>query len=81
MMAVYNRHLLLSGTPVLKFKERRWHHTPTADTPHSHASSTYDLEDSFLAQGQPCFASVNQHSIRQYDGAAWSLELYDAVLL
>lgn len=52
MMAVYNQHLLLSGTPVLKFKEQRWQHTPMADTPHSHASSSYDLEDSFLVEGK-----------------------------
>lgn len=51
MMAVYNQHLLLSGTPVLKYKERRWQHSPMADTPRSNASSTYDLEDSFLAAG------------------------------
>lgn len=50
-MAVYNQHLLLSGTPVLKYKERRWQHSPMADTPRSNASSTYDLEDSFLAAG------------------------------
>ena len=52
MMAVYNQHLLQSGTPVLRFKEPRWQHTPMADTPRSNVSSTYDLEDSFLAQGQ-----------------------------
>lgn len=50
MMAVYNQHLLDSGTPVLRFQQRRWQHT-MADTPRSNASSTYDLEDSFLAQG------------------------------
>lgn len=53
MMAVYNQHLLHSGTPILRFKESRWQHTPMADTPRSNASSTYDLEDSFLAQGRP----------------------------
>ena len=53
MMAVYNQHLLKSGTPLLRFKKTRWQHTPMADTPRSNASSTYDLEDSFLAQGRP----------------------------
>lgn len=53
MMAVYNQHLLQSGTPVLRFKKPRWQHTPMADTPRSNVSSTYDLEDSFLAQGKP----------------------------
>lgn len=71
MMAVYNQHLLQSGTPVLKFKKPRWQHTPMADTPRSNASSTYDLEDSFLAQGTlnlglgpaklPCSTAVYAH--------------------
>ena len=51
MMAVYNQHLLQSGTPVLRFKKPRFQHTPMADTPRSNASSTYDLEDSFVVQG------------------------------
>ena len=51
MLAVYNQHLLLSGTPVIKFRGKRYQHTPLADTPHSRASSSYDLADSFLAEG------------------------------
>lgn len=52
MLAVYNQHLMSSGTPVLKLKGRRFQHTPKADTPRSSASSMYDLEDSFLAEGR-----------------------------
>ena len=58
MLAVYNQHLLLSGTPVVKFRGRRWQHTPMADTPHSQASSAYDLEDSFLAEGKQLVAPL-----------------------
>lgn len=58
MMAVYNQHLLHSGTPVMRFRGSRWQHTPMADTPRSNASSTYDLEDSFLTQGMSAFTML-----------------------
>ena len=52
MMAVYHQHLLLSESPVIKSRKRHQLHTPMPDTPRSHISSAYDLEDSFLAQGE-----------------------------
>lgn len=51
MLAVYNRHLLLSESPVTRSRGRQ-QHTPMPDTPRSGISSAYDLEDSFLAEGE-----------------------------
>lgn len=51
MMAVYNQHLLLSESPVIKYRKGRDAHMPMPDTPQSCVSSAYDLEDSFLAEG------------------------------
>ncbi|KAL0018444.1 hypothetical protein WJX77_010041 [Trebouxia sp. C0004] len=69
MLAVYNQHLMLSGTPVLKLKERRFQHTPMADTPRSNASSTYDLEDSFLAEDEDASQDRSDNEVSQHDEA------------
>ena len=72
MLAVYNRHLLLSESPVVRPRVRQQQHTPMPDTPRSGISSAYDLEDSFLAGGKckhvllPCLSvgvllTLNMH--------------------
>ncbi|KAL0033133.1 hypothetical protein WJX79_005148 [Trebouxia sp. C0005] len=69
MLAVYNQHLMSSGTPVLKLKGRRFQHTPKADTPRSSASSMYDLEDSFLAEEEDASQDQSDIEVSQHDEA------------